>query len=106
MPQKFTKERLENSSRLFLEPRVDASINGAKNYLIEGRMTNFINSAMHIDLAIEHHIMINCTRAETDEIRIDCITKANNIKIRAINKLGEALVEKCGGELEYIEELD
>jgi hypothetical protein len=52
--------------------------------------------------------MNNCARAENEELRIDCVNKAINVKIRAINRLAinrlsEALVEKCGGELNYIE---
>ena len=53
---------------------------------------------MEIDSAVEHHIVNNCTRAENEELRIDCVNKAINVKI-SLNRLSEALVEKCGGEL-------
>ena len=102
--RKFSKERLEKSRFWFLEPRVEISRDVAVKRLQEGNMTEFLQSTMGIDSAVEHHIMNNCTRAENEELRIDCVNKAINVKIRAINRLSEALVEKCGGELNYIEE--
>lgn len=105
MPErKFSKERLEKSRFWFLEPHVEISRDVAVKRLQEGNMTEFLQSIMGIDSAVEHHIMNNCARAENEELRIDCVNKAINIKIRAINRLSEALVEKCGGELDYIEE--
>lgn len=67
-------------------------------------MTEFLQSTTNIDSAVEHHIMNNCAKAENEEIRTDCVNKANNVKIRAINILSEVLVEKCGGELHYLDE--
>ena len=100
--RKFSKERLEKSRFWFLEPHVEISRDVAKK-LQEGNMTEFLQSTMEIDSAVEHHIINNCTRAENEELRIDCVNKAINIKIRAINRLSEALVEKYGGELDYIQ---
>ena len=48
--------------------------------------------------------MNNCRKAENEDIRIKCVNEATNVKIRAIDRLSEVLVEKCGGELSYIEE--
>lgn len=48
--------------------------------------------------------MNNCAKAENEDIRIRCVKEATNVKIRALNKLSEVLVEKCGGELDYAEE--
>lgn len=105
MPErKFSKERLEKSRSLFLEPQVEISRDIAIKRLQEGDMTEFLQSTMGIDSSIEHHIMNNCARAENEELRIDCINKAINIKMRTINRLSEALVEKCGGEIHYLEE--
>ena len=101
--RKFSKERLEKSRSLFLEPQVEISRDIAIKRLQEGDMTEFLQSTMGIDSAIEHHIMNNCARAENEELRIDCVNKAINVKIKAINRLSEALVEKCGGELNYIQ---
>ena len=80
-----------------LEPHVEISRDVAKK-LQEGNMTEFLQSTMEIDSAVEHHIINNCTRAENEELRIDCVNKAINVKI-SLNRLSEALVEKCGGEL-------
>jgi len=102
--KKFSKERLEKSRLWFLEPQVEISRDSAIERLQEGNMTEFLQSIMNIDSAVEHHIINNCTKAENEEIRIDCVNKAINIKIRAINRLSEVLVEKCGGEIHYLEE--
>lgn len=64
----------------------------------------FLFSTAIIDKDIEHHIILRCANAENEDLRIDCVTKAENMKIRTLNRLSEALVEKCGGELNYIEE--
>ena len=102
--KRYSEERLENSRKLFLEPRVEISLNSAINRLKEGHMSEFLFSVMTIDSSVEHHIMNNCTKAENEDIRIKCVNEATNIKIRSLNRLSEALVEKCGGELSYTEE--
>lgn len=105
MPEKkYSKERLEKSRFWFLEPTVESGINYGIKILEEGNMAEFLNSVASIDSVVEHHIINNCARAENEEIRIDCVTKAKNVKIRAINRLSEVLVEKCGGEIHYLEE--
>lgn len=57
-----------------------------------------------IDSEIEHHVMNNCAKAESEDVRIKCVIDARNLKIRAINRLGDALWDKCGGTLTYLEE--
>lgn len=105
MPEKkFSKERLEKSKFWFLEPKIEYGIDYALKRLDEKDMTGFLLATATIDSNIEHHIMNNCAMAENEDIRIKCVTDAHNIKIRALNRLGEALVDKCGGVLEYIEE--
>lgn len=105
MPEKkYSKERLEKSRKLFLEPKVDISVEFGIKRLNEGDMTEFVQSIASVDSSVEHHIINNCANAENEETRIDCMTNANNIKIRSINKLSEALVDKCGGEMHYVEE--
>lgn len=104
MPKKYSKERLDKSRFLFLEPKIESGISHALNLLEEGDMAHFLNSAAIVDSVVEHHIINNCVNAENEEIRIDCINKAINIKVSALNRLGEALVNKCGGEMHYIEE--
>lgn len=104
MEKKFSKERLEKSRKLFLEPRIEISLNSAVNRLREGHMSEFLFSVMNVDSTIEHHIMNNCAKAENEDIRIKCVNDATNVKIRALNRLSEVLVEKCGGELSYTEE--
>lgn len=104
MPEKkYSKERLEKSRTLFLEPKVEISLNSAINRLKEGHMSEFLFSVMTVDSSVEHHIMNNCTKAENEDIRIKCVNEATNVKIRALNRLSEMLIEKCGGELSYIE---
>jgi hypothetical protein len=46
-------------------------------------MSEFLFSVMTIDSSVEHHIMNNCARAENEELRIDCVNKTTNVKIRA-----------------------
>ncbi len=101
--KKYSEERLEKSRKLFLEPRVEISLNSAINRLNEGHMSEFLFSTMNIDSAVEHHIVTNCAKAINEDIRIKCVNEATNIKIRALNRLSEVLVEKCGGELHYTE---
>ena len=67
-------------------------------------MSHFVSSISTIDKIIEHHIINNCAKAENEELRIDCVTKAEDIKIKSLNRLSEALIEKCGGEMNYIDE--
>ena len=105
MEKKYSEERLEKSRKLFLEPRVDISINSAMNRLKEDNMSEFLFSVMTIDSSVEHHIMNDCARAENENIRIKCVNEATNVKVRALNKLSEILVEKCGGKLSYTEEI-
>jgi hypothetical protein len=57
----------------------------------------------NIDSAIEHHIINNCAMALEEKDRIDCITKANDLKTGALNRIAEKLTEQCGGEMEYID---
>lgn len=104
MEKKYSEERLEKSRKLFLEPRVEISLNSAVNRLREGHMSEFLFSVMIIDSSVEHHIVNNCANAENENIRIKCVNDATNIKIRALNRLSETLVEKCGGEISYTEE--
>ena len=104
MEKKYSKERLEKSRLWFLEPKVEISRDFAIKRLQEGNMTEFLQSIMSIDSYVEHHIMNNCAKAEKEDIRIKCVNEAINIKIKTLNRLSEALVEKCGGELSYIEE--
>lgn len=105
MPEKkFSKERLEKSRLWFLEPQVEISREVAIKRLQECNMTEFLQSTMNIDSSVEHHIINNCARAENEEIRIGCTNKAINVKIRDLNRLSEALVEKCGGDIHYLEE--
>ena len=106
MSKKYSKERLEKSRFLFLEPRVESGISYAINTLEEGDMAHFLNIVATIDSRVEHHIMNNCANAENEDIRIDCINKAMEIKVKALNRLGEVLVNKCGGEMHYIDEME
>lgn len=63
-----------------------------------------VTSIASIDSAIEHHIINNCANAsKEEEDRIDCINKANELKINVLNRIAERLVDTCGGEMEYIE---
>lgn len=104
MTKIYSKERLDKSRLLFLEPRVESGVSYAMNILEEGDMTQFLNLVAGIDSRVVHHIVTNCAKAENEEIRIDCINKAINIRVKALNRLGEALVNKCGGQMNYIEE--
>lgn len=106
MPKKYSKERLEKSRFLFLEPRVESGISYAINNLEEGDMAHFLNIVATIDSRVERHIINNCANAKNEDIRIDCINKAMEIKVKALNRLGEALVNKCGGEMHYIDEME
>lgn len=102
--RKYSEERLEKSKFLFLEPKIEMGISFALKRLDEGDTIEFLNGMASIDYKIEHHVMNNCAKAESEDIRIKCITDVRNMKIRAINRLGEALYDKCGGTLAYLEE--
>jgi len=104
MTNKFSKERLEKSRYWFLEPKVESGTKYAIKSLEDGDMSHFISSISTIDKVIEHHIINNCAKAENEDLRIDCITKAENIKIKSLNRLSEALTEKCGGKINYLDE--
>lgn len=106
MSIKYTEDQLEKSRFWFLEPRVESGINHALNRLQDGDMAHFLLSTAIIDKDIEHHIILKCAKAEKESLRIDCVTKAEDMKIKALNRLSEALVEKCGGRLNYIEETE
>lgn len=104
MSIKYTKDQLEKSRFWFLEPRVESGINHALKALQDEDMVHFLLSTTIIDKIIDRHIILRCANAEKEDIRIDCIIKAENMKKRTLNRLSEALVEKCGGELIYLEE--
>lgn len=106
MTKKYSKERLDKSRFLFLEPSVESGISYALGRLEEGDISHFLNSVAKIDSKIEHHIINNCSNAEDEETRIDCINKDINIKVSAINRLSERLVDKCGGKMNYIEDIE
>lgn len=106
MSKKYSKGRLDKSRFLFLDPSIGSGISHAFNRLEEGDIAHFLNSVANIDTKIEHHIINNCSNAEDEETRIDCINKAINIKVNAINRLSERLVDKCGGKMNYLEDLD
>jgi len=101
----YSKEQLEESRKLFLEPNVESGISHGLKMLQKGDMTDFLSSTSVMNNHVERYIIFKCSNAENKKLRIDCAIKANNIKIRAINRLGEALVEKCGGNMIYIEEI-
>jgi len=102
--KKYSTDRLEKSRSWFLEPKIESGTKYALKSLQNGDMSHFVSSISTIDKIIEHHIINNCTKAENEELRIDCVTKAEDMKIKALNRLSEALTEKCGGEMEYIDD--
>lgn len=105
--KKYSKERLEQSRKLFLEPRVGMSIDSTTNkFMYDENMTNFILSTMNVATSIEHHIMNNCTKGENEEVRIDCVNEANKLKRKSIDKFSELLTEKCGGIMYYLSDDD
>lgn len=107
MPEKkYSKERLEKSRFWFLEQAVENGISSGIKTLEEGNFTEFLNTVAGIDSIVEHHKMTKCVKAENEEVRIDCISKVDNVKIRSLNRLSEMLVEKCGGYMHYIEETE
>lgn len=103
--KKYSKEQLEKSRSWFLEPKIESSISYALKNLQEGDMAQFLQTTSVMTKEVEHHIMSRCAKAENEDLRIDCVTKAENIRIRTLNKLGEALADKCGEEMHYLEEL-
>jgi len=104
MTNKYSADRLEKSRFWFLEPKIESGTKYALKSLQDKDMSHFVSSISTIDKIIEHHIINNCAKAENEELRMDCINKAENMKTRSLNRLSEALTEKCGGEMTYIDE--
>lgn len=50
--KKYSEERLEKSRKLFLEPRVEISLDSAINRLREDNMSEFLLSVMAIDSSV------------------------------------------------------
>lgn len=101
--KKYSKDRLEKSRTLFLEPSINTSLEFALKNVVAKNFGRVVGMIANIDSVIEHHIINNCAKALEDKDRIDCIAQANDLKTGALNRIAEKLTEQCGGEMGYID---
>lgn len=101
--KKYPKDRLEKSRTLFLEPRVNTGLELALKNVEDKNFSRVVGIIANIDSVVEHHIINNCAKALEEKDRIDCISKANDLKIDALNRIAEKLTEQCGGDMEYLD---
>lgn len=67
-------------------------------------MAAFLLRVSIMSYHVDNHIFKNCTFIGDIKTKTDCIKNANDVRIKVLNKLGEILVEKCGGKMIYLKE--
>lgn len=98
----YSKEYLEDWRKTVVEPHVIESQKAGLDALRADNMTDFVLAISTITKDTENHISLNCIYAESMPLGIKCTKDAKRLRIDALNKLTEALVEKCGGKMSYI----
>lgn len=98
----YSKEYLEEWKEKVVKPHViDAQKTGI-SALKADNMTDFVLAISRIAQDTENHVDLNCIYAESIELGVECTKEAKKLRADALNKLTEALVEKCGGKMSYI----
>lgn len=88
-----------------LESEVQNEVSEAIKELQKENMTAFLLRVNILASHVDGHIVRNCTEnIGSVEAMKECIKKANTIRVKSLNKLGEMLVEKCGGKMIYLKE--
>ncbi len=65
-------------------------------------MTDFVLAISRIVKDTEKHIDLNCIYADSIPLGVKCTKDVKKLRADALNKLTEALVEKCGGKNIFI----
>lgn len=88
-----------------LESKVQNEVSEAVKELQKENMTAFLLRVNILASHVDTHITRNCTEhiENVDKMK-ECIKRANTIRVKSLNKLGEVLVEKCGGKMIYLKE--
>lgn len=98
----YSKEYLDEWREKVVEPHVIEAQKTGLDALKADNMTNFVTAISRITRDTENHVSLNCIYAESLELGVKCTKDAKKLRIDALNKLTEALVEKCGGKMNYI----
>ena len=98
----YSKEYLEEWKTKVVEPHVVEAQKMGIDALKADNMTDFVLAISRIVQDTENHIDLNCVYAESMPLGVKCTKDAKKLRADALNKLTEALVEKCGGKMNYI----
>lgn len=98
----YSKEYLEDWRKKVVEPHVKDAVKIGLDALKADNMTDFVLAISRIAQDTENHVDLNCIYAESMPLGIKCTKDAKKLRADALNKLTEALVEKCGGKMNYI----
>ncbi len=98
----YDEEYLEGWRKQVVEPRVEEAEKIGLDALIDENMTNFVLAISRIARITENHIDLNCIYASSMPLGLKCTKDSKKIRADALNRLTEALVEKCGGSMNYI----
>lgn len=98
----YSKEYLEEWRKKVVEPHVMEAQKMGIDALKADSMTDFVLAISRIAQDTENHVDLNCIYAESLELGVKCTKGAKKLRADALNKLTEALVEKCGGKMNYI----
>ena len=83
--KKYTKERLDKSYKLFVKPSVDIGFNSLSKNVTERDLINIVFDIGTIERILDRHIVNNCAKALDEEIRIECVTKAETLRESTFN---------------------
>ena len=98
----YSKEYLEEFRKKLVEPKVIEAQKIGIDALKANNMTDFVLAISRIAQDTENHVDLNCIYAESIELGVECTKDVKKLRADALNKLTEALVEKCGGKMSYI----
>lgn len=98
----YSKEYLEEWRKKVVEPHVMEAQKMGIDALKADNITDFVLAISRIAQDTENHVDLNCTYAESVELGVKCTRYVKKLRADALNKLTEALVEKCGGKMNYI----
>lgn len=98
----YSKEYLEEWRKKVVEPHVMEAQKMGIDALKADNMTDFVLAISRIAQDTENHVDLNCIYAESMELGVTCTKDVKKLRADALNKLTEALVDKCGGKMSYI----
>lgn len=98
----YSKEYLEEWKTKVVEPHIVEAQKVGLDALKTDNMTDFVLAISRIAQDTENHVNLNCIYAESLELGVKCTKDVKKLRADALNKLTEALVEKCGGKMSYI----